>query len=36
MNDVSRVNQRPQLAAGDWLSAGARRFGDSPFLVGAD
>ncbi len=27
---------RPQLAVGDWVSAGARRFGDAPLLVAAD
>jgi acyl-CoA synthetase (AMP-forming)/AMP-acid ligase II len=27
---------RPQMAVGDWISAGARRFGDAPALVAAD
>jgi acyl-CoA synthetase (AMP-forming)/AMP-acid ligase II len=36
MVDGLPSGRRPQVAVGDWIGAGARRFGDAPALVAAD
>jgi acyl-CoA synthetase (AMP-forming)/AMP-acid ligase II len=36
MSEELPTGRRPQVAVGDWISAGARRFGDAPALVAAD
>lgn len=36
MAELSATLRRPQLAVGDWISAGARRYGDAPALVAPD